>query len=578
MLKCLLLTFFLITFHGTVNARSTSTYRDLLFNTHVRYQEDDTRIQFKNISDKSVRVTFPQFIERDSLALFQLNNQIKNISESILQKKRSYDQFFKFFQESIETEVRVQSDGGFIKKSVLNHTNGFVPEINHITYQILSLCKNVVILSFDVKFTAMNEEIGEHFVDPMIYSELHYFDLNTGEELDKGDIISPEKKMVFNQDIRNRIPQRFQNQITDSEIINASPFLNGAAIYFVLQGSTDDWGFDAGLPPIQIRFELQNIQEYLNPNGPFASLLTINAEPTEIMGRNQHEYYGSIAFYDVKTLFKTNAAMHFLNNSKVKRAKKYHQRGEDKWLNTEYFYDELGRVITQYNYDSDEMKDSVVFEYVENSNYFKNIRTYAVDEDEEGDYHVWGFDELGNLRYDADGWGEDDSYYETWMEDAILYSYIGNYGFEETYAVSEYAMACTPGVTRLTFDGNRMVQSDNYPWPTNKKTVYLYNKKDKITKSFRCVGTDTTYYQGWTYNHNRLTRIDNLGSKNKFSTFHYDSKGRPIRYERTNQNGDDMIVVNTLEYNKKGLPIKRVDYRQIMYGPEIIYTYEYFYR
>ena len=546
---------------------------DFLNDTKVARNYRSERVKGNKYGGDYFQIFYPVLRNNDWKGEEKVNENINNLAIHMAMSQEVHDRFMKYFFENLtylfEMEYKDELEGE--PNPYIDLLDSFYPDDVGIDLDIISLNNHIIVVNCIIDYNASRGKHSTYYKN-LQYEELAYFDLNTGEQIDPVTFINPNKLEVFHAEAYSKISEEATEFITMEDVKNGKPVFKGASFYYVVKGNSDatfqsDYNY-------HVRFELEEIQPYLNKKGGYSAYLKHHkSAPPIVCSMTMDRFGNSNNWYsrDYRQIQNINELLEEPINGKFRATLAYKWKDDNtKYLKYKNTFNKAGYITTQLKYESDgDLEDSIVFHYYDN-NVIKMIQFFDVDYIKEyqndPDYEeldwwedLWYFDEKGNMTlYEGtyDTWNE---YDQDYMEHEVMhYSYFGDKVFVDCSYRCKYGTGMTEGEEFYVIQNGYAIKTTRYL--TNKKMEYKIQQKGKELifnnthykdtmlfilqlKSDRIVSCTIDANADWSFK----VEYNNDGSPTLYETERINEKG-------TNGNGYKCT------YDKNGNPIEHIRY------------------
>jgi hypothetical protein len=547
--------------------------RDMLHDTEVSYHNFDTTLNSSTFRANSIPAKIVTIHQHQSIAANQLNNNIIKGVDDLTNSKNIYAEFQHYFVASNEYNIRREYTINEEEKTILHAwLNDFDHDVKRIEVDVYALSAQILVLSFGVHYDAYYENDTSYYLiqEEQLFRTYRYYELRSGEEINRLTLISDEKRLDFETFIRQRLPKSFEKTISDKDIRNGLPIFHGTGFYYLVKGHGElSEYFLSGIPNVGIRLELEEVKPFMNKDGVFKDYATISPSKPDIHGFLSHSYSinspcGEEQSYKIRRI--QDLTEHIPPKTGVKRSiaeLQQHDMTGFSYLETNYL--RSGQPIYQvsyYNRDNKTVpKDSTTYHYKKGvlrrvDNYERNYRSEKLEW--KSSYY---FDELSNIEriYEYE-----DRSPNTESGQPIMYVseyiYFGDFVIIQEYLESDQGQFFIPDIVQYFFDdclSNKLTDYRKSHYPLNR--YQISETKDSIVFYFHRNNEKKILWYGIKKNGLvvQKTILDN-GTIGLNKRFNYNENGLPIRYETTSlnriTNEFDVQIIASAQYSKLGLP------------------------
>lgn len=561
-------------------------FHDFVHNTSVSYHIVPMQIESKLIG-------YPISLERIHLdkSSFSKAIRINELIEKNIQRIIS-EKFANEFQANFKTlvgqklqkdredciaEVKARSLEGINCEYILSTGEEYKLETDDIAHNIVALCDDILITSLSIYYE-VDHEVEYNREYNMIYSEMHYYDLSKGIEIDPNSILISSKKNAFEKVVRKYLPPSLNPSNLD--LSYGQPIFFGTGFYYNLVGSN---GTNYPTPgyQIQIRIPLEEVVPFLNKKGPFASYINVKPSTSE----SSQLAYSTIHHNDpyiTRHVDALNSLERFLTSLSGPQFK--NQLLSAKKESFQASFNENGQITCYWFVDQDENRasDSVTFDYHSNKA-LRAIHRYELfdyedDETEEEFFHMketetFIFDQNENLieYHEVD----DQAYFrnEPYPEIESLYlTYLGDRVFIEEYYQDENQFDSGYPET-FTVKAGELIQMKN-PSYSNFWKHHLQQTETLVQLTRTTEKKEYEEFSVILESGQPIKKLEHNGQR--MIEYTYDSKEHPTTLKHYNQTGDSYSLHHTIEvkYDTNGRP---VSYSRIR-PTGSVHTWEFEYR
>jgi YD repeat-containing protein len=572
---------------------------DLLYNKKITYK---TKYQTLNNSKinfyEELDVSIPILIDlKDSNLQKKLNKRFETILVSQLESDSFKLKINAHCKESVHmylyNDDRGQDDLGLYQD---NETR-FTPELSGVKHEFRSYHNGILVFQAVFKYQAV---YSRYKLEKFEYTQTYYINVNTGKEYHASSIYNLNKLKQFNELIEKKISLKLDNYVQQKKRINEdhSDFYEEAAIEYLqskkpmkVSGFSalkngyifpkifsfayyiPEWQscmYNTGGLDAEIRLNFEEIKPFLNPNGPYGSLInaTNPKETIDFIFPNKNiintynipriETKINLAFleempkfyaHNIKTIIikqkerytKKDTAIPFREISISKSGQvieKINFSSGKKYYSETYLFDSLGRLIKISEFKKELFSEAFDFTYNAKGNILSSTQTNKPTSDE--------------TRY---------------------YYYKDNMCFIESYAV--FNGKTDIDYYRFSFtDSGYLKDKKHYnPNGSSNGNNYLYKNRKilYVTSSYTYKAPEEGTH--FVYNDSGLLISIEYDDDQQYN-YAYDDKARIVsetRYYRDKQSSS-----KTITYNEQG-EIEKVIEEMENNNPPLIYYFEYIY-
>ena len=512
--------------------------------------------------DSTVRKKINQRMYEICMSMIDSNTLWRNISTHHDKTMLSY----------LKNNPNFRDERGYYRDNDIK----FVPLIDNVKLNLVAYCNHILTMELVYEY---HSQYGSNKVESdFTYRTMYYVDARNGNEFKSNTIFNPASLPALNKMIESRViaffekypleepedddtddeEQAFYNNLRpnqnkrDKKLISFSADKNAywSPLVFSFIFKIDEWdpvmdNFYGN--PVTLRISFEDIKPYINPKGPFASLLQSKSSLGSVF-REQHNYkrvgpgfhlnlnssVSDVNGYDFYSLHIPDSIKSILvykiNTDARDSVREYKQR--------ELQYSENGNLQECRYFENNRSVNNAVFGFDTSGNLIKIAQLSGAQIKESQDLV---YDQKKNLlrvdRFERfRGYSEEHYFYQ----DSVILS-------EEITSDNSNAR-----ITRQRFKNGLPTEFFNAS-ESEYTRITRYGKQGNILYR-NTYGADAVNGQFYTYdNKGRLICLENESNGTR-SVYIYDSLGRfaeEVKYDRYSE-----VYTKKLWYNAEGLPYK----------------------
>jgi hypothetical protein len=550
-----LLLFFLL-FQISTSFSQEEVFQDLVNHTVVYYSSAETEINNPKL-DLLEEATYIELKDDQWPGAAKINTLIRNQ----LNELKTPDFALRFEREYIKALKSTLINWYNTQYSDLAHY--FKPGNLHAEFCITTLCDHILVGGINVSFNAEREQ-RQLSATNLSFSDLHYYDLIRGVEIDPSTILDKRKQREFQKLIKSRIPEHLKAAADTLNFTKGFPLFNGAGFYYFIEGNIEADTDEQTV--LQIRISLEEALPFLNPDGPFKAYLAIKPSYSKTSGDFM---YDESVYYDFRCLREVESLRSFERFTESLTGDAYtnqtvhivHERNQE--AEVQISFNKLGKVTNRKVHVPKERisDDSVAYVYHLNGK-LKSINRYelfTIKETEERDeFHLveaFLFDEQQNLIKQTTyktlnyhpGDIESTTQYFSYFNDRIITDISS-----ETNCASGYEWGTTEyGI----YEGSAFFLQNNDDIP-DKRSYTTRHSGDSVFVDLTAYNKTVTNLFYRMENGRIVEFTEDQGHYLEKIT--YDSSQRPILFSSFKKTNTGFVPYTTaaVEYDSKNRPVK----------------------
>lgn len=541
---------------------------DFLNETRVSLGSSRIHVPENKFNNRSLRVNCPNVIGNQWKGEEAVNLELKKLATEMVQSQGFYDRFTRHFTENLawifkqEYVEYPEEETKEVTDAYIATLKDYQPAEIDIELEAVALNGHILIVNAGYYYEA-SKDGREAYYDDLWYEELYYFDLITGERVEPLQIFNQDQQAAFISEALLRVDKKWKGIINEETIRNGRPIFRGGSFYYLLLGTADvEYIYELNY---QLRFELEEIQPFLDKNGPFGDYLNHKSEVPSISFAGEYE---SGAWYQQD--FNGLIRQQYLSEEPVqkgfKRTEVYETdiRG-NRSLSAQCWYNKRGQIIRRLSYKSGgKTRDSALYTYHPNGEnkmihviYILKKSKY-VDDDIELTEEKYHFNEQGNMTlYEdiEDGWNKFDDNFMSYLR--YHFTYFGekilvDISYDTPYGVGLYL---DDDVEKYVVDNGYIVKVGRVE--KNENSEYSLTRKGDLITYFMKRNTNEIRHE---FLVKKGKIIAGTLSSEPLSTFNvsYLKNGKPSIYstESTQKNGSVNKVDSQAFYDKNSNPVR----------------------
>ena len=567
----------------SISFGQTEAFHDLINHTAVHYTTKDLDIGEFDLKMKEV--TYIELKEDKWPGAKKINElilkQAKEIgsTEFASRFEREYNKAIEQaligeYDECVRTADDPKSCGRYFELA-----DGMLLEELAVNFFITSLSNNILIGGMNISFDARHKDVT-FIVEDLGFQYLHYYDLNTGQEIDPKTILNTKKLAEFHKLVKSRVPEALKPMADTLDFNLGLPVINGGSFYYFLEGNLEvRTDYQAIL---QVRLSIEEVLPFINPEGPFKSYLKIefsNANHSRINPYN-HQHAGIQCLQIAESLQMLDGLVENLSGKSYSNQTVHISSAGRSAIDIEIGFNKQGnpRFRTTMTPNQTIPKDSVVYTYYSNGK-LKKVDFYELKKgiDSNGTRyqfmlnHVENFDPQQNkveyINYE-DGFVADGEYY-TYIGDRVIIDHNNQFGRASGYYQEAHEYVITKGAVLPSQNNNQVPLNLQYTSRMSGDTTFIECTNERRTEVYLWYIQQndlvTEIMENYGKSHTKIT-YDQLKRPTSYSLFGktatgfvpyisasvaYDSKNRITRYTYQYLNGNqnpNLPIVYQFQY------------------------------